>query len=135
MSEEKPKKKLKYVTLIWEKLPESVSYYVIPRMATEKIDRLMLKACHNNWLNSTAVNTDLADRDMVNRSLCRLLNLLTDPTAPWLNDEYRSEQADICRVNLDELAEMMGKWIPYKLDTSRPRTLPRSKLYRSGYLL
>lgn len=134
MSKEKPKKKLKYVTLIWEMLPESVSYYVIPREAIEKVDRQMLRACHNNWINATDVNTDNADRDTVNRSLCRLLNLLTDPAASWITDDYRMDQADACQVSVKELGEILGKWHEYKLDTEHPRTLPRSKLYRSGFL-
>lgn len=134
MSEEKPKKKLKYITLIWEELPEDVSYYVIPRLATEKADRQMLRACHNNWINGSGVNTDNAARDVVDRSLCRLLIILTDPAAEWITDTYRKDQAAGCRVGVKELGAMLGKWHRYKLDLEKPRTLPRSKLYRSGFL-
>ena len=131
----KKKKKLKYVTLIWEELPESISYYVIPRDEITKDDLRMLKACHNNWINSTAVDTTRADKDTVDRALCRLNNLLVDPSLDWLTDKYRDDQSDACGVSRKEFDEMLGKWFGFRLDTESPRTLPRSRLYRSGFLM
>ncbi len=133
-SESKPKRKLKYVTLMWEELPESVSIYVIPRLHIGKAEIKMLKACHNNWVGTNAVNTDRADKDTVNRSLCRLSNMLLDPSHAWITQDYRLDQADACGVGIAEFNALLGKWSGYKLGTDEPRTLPRSRLYRSGFV-
>ena len=135
MTDKKKKKKLKYVTLIWEELPENVSYYVIPSEAIDKVDLKMLKACHNNWINSVAVDSSRADKDTVDRALLRINNLLVDPTLEWLNDKYRDDQADSCGLTREEFDAVLGKWHDFKLDTESPRTLPRSRLYRSGFLM
>ena len=133
-SESKPKRKLKYVTLMWEELPESVSLYVIPRDHIGKEEIRMLKACHNNWIGTDAVNTDRADKDVVNRGLCRLNNMLVDPGLSWITQEYRVYQAAACGVSLMEFNALLGRWSGYRLDTDKPRTLPRSRLYRSGFV-
>jgi len=135
MTDKKKKKKLKYVTLVWEELPENISYYVIPREVVTKADIKMLKACHNNWINATAVDTTRADKETVDQALCTLNNILVDPSLEWINDKYRDEQAGYCGVTRKEFDEFVGKWNGYKLDTEGPRTLPRSRLYRSGFLM
>lgn len=131
----KKKKKLKYVTLVWEELPERISYFVIPQDMIAKEDIRMLEACHNNWINSTAVDTARADRDTVDRALCRINNMLVDPTLKWLTEKYREDQADACRVSREEFDGLLGKWHEFQIDTESPRTLPRSRLYRSGFLM
>lgn len=132
----KKKKKLKYVTLIWEELPENISYFVIPREYLTKEDLKMLKACHNNWINATAVDTTRADKATVDHALCRLNNLLVSPDHDWVKtDRYREEQAEASGVSLKEFDKLLGKWHGFKIDTENPRTIPRSKLYRSGFLM
>ncbi len=134
MTDKKKKKKLKYVTIIWEELPENISYYVVPREEVEKADLRMLKACHNNWINSTAVDTSRADKETVDRALVRINNMLMDPNLEWLTAEYRDEQADACGISRKEFDALLGKWFSYRLNTENPRTLPRSRLYRTGFL-
>lgn len=135
MTKKKPKKKLKFVTLIWEQLPEAVTFFIIPRSKITKDDLKMLKACHGNFVNSVSVNVDLADKETVNASLIRLLNMLEDPSADWLDDKYRDDQADGCNMTREDFDAIVGKWHSYKLDATEPRTIPRSKLYRSGFLM
>lgn len=131
----KKKKKLKYVTLLWEELPEAVSFYVIPRLLISKEDLRMLKACHNNMINSGSVDTSFADEGMVNQSLIRLSNILMDPDTEWVTDKYREDQAEACGMSREEFDDILGKWHDRKLSTGSPRTLPRSRLYKSGFLM
>ncbi len=135
MTDKEPKKKLKYITIIWEELPENVSYFVVPRSEITKEDLRMLKACHNNWLNATAVDTARADKKTIDRSLVRLNSILVNPELDWLSGKYRDEQAENCGLSREEFDELLGKWYSYRLNTDSPRTLPRSKLYRTGFLM
>ena len=135
MTDKEPKKKLKYITIIWEELPENVSYFVVPRSEITKEDLRMLKACHNNWLNATAVDTARADKKTIDRSLVRLNSILVNPELDWLSNKYRDEQAENCGLPREEFDELLGKWYSYRLNTDSPRTLPRSKLYRTGFLM
>ena len=54
------KRKLQYITLMWEELPESVSVFVIPRSAITKSDIKLLKACHSNYPGAESHKTSAA---------------------------------------------------------------------------
>jgi hypothetical protein len=129
----KKRRKHNYVTLIWEELPEDVKIFVIPREDIEKEDLLTLRTCHNNYLGSVSADTSRATKEEVDVALVRLLNMLTDPEAEWISDKYKADQAEQLDASLEELEEILGKWHKHLLDRNGPRTLPRSKMYRSGY--
>ena len=129
------KRKLKYVTLIWEELPESIKIFVIPRSAIDKPDIRMLRACHRNYVNAAGKFTELAKAEEIDVALIRLYNTLTDPDADWATDSYKDEQAEQLNMNRDEFNAIFGRWFQYEADSGKPKTLPRSKLYRSGFML
>jgi hypothetical protein len=129
------KRKLQYVTLIWEELPESIKLFVIPRSAMGKADIRMLRACHRNYINAVGKCTDLATAQEIDLALVTLFNLITDPTASWVTDRYRNEQAEQLDMERADFDSMFGQWHQFMVDSESPQTLPRSKMYRSGYLL
>jgi len=129
------KRKLKYVTLIWEELPESIKVFVIPTSDIEKPDVKMLRACHRNYVNAAGKYTELVKAELIDAALIRLYNLLTDPDADWITDGYRKEQAEQLDMSKAEFDELLGRWFQYRVESDKPMTLPRSKLYRSGFLL
>lgn len=128
------KRKLKYVTLLWEELPESMSVFVIPTSDIEKPDIAMLRACHNNYINAAGRFTELVKAEAIDAALIRILNLLTDPNASWITAEYKVEQAEQLDMGAKEFKKLFGRWFQHKVETGKPMTLPRSKLYRSGFL-
>ena len=132
---EKKKKKINYITLIWEEMPESISYYIVPRSEIDRPDLLMLKAAHDNFINAGSVNTDRADRDTVDWALCRLNNMIVDPELECWTDDYREEQAEYCKISREEFDELLGSWFKFKQDMHKPKTIPRSRLYRSGFFM
>jgi len=129
------KRKLKYVTLIWEELPESIKVFVIPTSDISKEEVAMLRACHRNYVNSASKFTELASAGEIDVALIRLTQLLTDPSAKWITDKYREEQAEQLYMDTVEFNKMLGRWFQYQVDSDKPKTLPRSKLYRSGFLM
>lgn len=129
------KKKLKYVTLIWEELPESIKVFVIPTSDIDKVDVKMLRACHRNYVNASGKFTGLVDASEIDAALIRLMNTLTDPDASWITDGYREEQAEQLDMTVEEFNGVLGRWFQHKVESEKPMTLPRSKLYRSGFLL
>ena len=129
------KRKLKYVTLIWEELPESMKVFIIPTSDIDKTDSLMLRACHMNYVNSIGRFTDLVNADVIDEALIRLMNMLTDPNANWINEEYKGKQANQLDLNKPEVEKLFGRWFKYMTEPGAPMTLPRSKMFRSGYLM
>jgi hypothetical protein len=128
------KRKLQYITLMWEELPESVSVFVIPRSAITKADIKMLRACHLNYAGSVSHNTSAAEPLEIDRSLCRLNNIVLDPSHDWVNKMYIKSESDQLNISTDDFSEILGKWHQFKVDVEKPCTLPRSKFYKSGYL-
>jgi hypothetical protein len=129
------KRKLQYVTLIWEELPESIKLFVIPRSALRKADIRMLRACHRNYINAVGKYTELATAKEIDVALITLFNLVTDPDASWVTDNYRNEQAEQLDMERRDFDSMFGQWHQFMVDSDAPQTIPRSKMYRSGYLL
>jgi len=128
------KRKLQYVTLLWEELPETIHVLVIPRSAIEKGDIRMHKACHCNYINSAAHVTEFAKPKEIDRSLVLLLNMLLNPNETWINKAYIDEQADQLGMTKSEFKGYLGRWYEFRIDQGKPMTLPRSKMYRSGML-
>ena len=82
---EKKKRKLQYVTLIWEELPTDIKIFVIPRSELRKEDIAMLKACHRNYVGATGRFTELvSSTQSIDRSLILLHNKITNPDADWI---------------------------------------------------
>jgi len=128
------KRKLQYVTLLWEELPEEIRIFVIPRSEMDKADLRMLRACHLNYLGAAGKYTEHAESREIDIALVRILNMLTDPDASYLSENYRAEQAEQLDMDIDSFNELVGSWKRFELDCDSPRTIPRSKMYRSGYL-
>lgn len=124
----KNKKRLNYVTLLWDELPESGSVFVIPRVFISKADIKTLKACNNVYISGYG-----ALKEHENYELLRLSSMIVDPENKWVNDSYKSDLKRDLRISDNEVDELVGKWYPFKLDMDKPRTIPRSKLFRSGY--
>jgi len=132
---EKKKRKLQYVTLIWEELPTDIKIFVIPRSELRKEDIAMLKACHRNYVGATGRFTELvSSTQSIDRSLILLHNKITNPDADWITKSYIKDQADQLHMDPDEFDDIFGSWYRFRVDSEKPKTLPRSKMYRSGYL-
>lgn len=131
---EKKKRKLQYITLMWEQLPEEVNIFIVPREAIEKPDIKMLRACHRNYIGAASHNTTSAEPIEIDRALCRLNNMVLDPSLEWINKIYVKSEADQLNISMKEFAKIIGKWHEFKVDSEIPCTLPRSKFYRSGFL-
>ena len=82
----------------------------------------------NEWLRSAAEPLE------IDRSLCRLNNIVLDPSHDWVNKMYIKSEADQLNNSTDDFSEILGKWHQFKVDVEKPCTLPRSKFYKSGYL-
>lgn len=128
------KKKIKYVTLIWERLPESISIFIIPRKAISKNDLKILKACHLNYINSASAYTDLIkDRSFIEESLLTLCDYVSN--TDLIDDEYLELLTKDRGIGKKELEKRFGKWAKYEKNDDQPFILPRSKFYRSGIFL
>jgi hypothetical protein len=128
------KRKLQYITLIWEELPECVKIFIIPRSKIEKKEIRMLRACHRNYINAAGRFTELASAADIDKALVTVLNMITDPEASWITDEYIQHQADQLNVDRKDFMKIFGKWSEFEIVSERPHTIPRSKMYRSGFL-
>lgn len=129
------KKKHNYVTLIWEEVPENIKIFIIPRSNIDEDDKLMLRACHNNYINSSSMDTSRAPEEFVDKSLSRLSDMLADPKGNWVDESYVEMRASELNITKSEFIKFFGKWQKYMIETSAPYTLPRSKLYRSGFMM
>lgn len=130
----KGKKKLNYITIVWEELPDDLSFYVIPSSQINSEDLQMLKACHNNWIGSSYTDTKLANKEEIDKSLVRLHCMLSKSEESWFTDQYKSDIAENMGIDLDELDGLIGSWSEFKLSTEHPIVLPRSRFYRTGYM-
>ena len=118
--EKKKKKKIKYVTLIWEELPESISIYLIPRRLINRDDAKMLNMCHNRYINTEPIIVDGITAAEITSALCRLNNILIDPKLDWIDDQYKHEQAEYCNMPYDAFCSVLGKWNKFKIDRTNP---------------
>lgn len=132
----KKKKELKYVTLIWEEIPESIRIYVIPKSEITSTDQKALRACHLNYIGADGLYTGLVDdKSLIESSLVRLSNYLVDPDAGWINEGYIEKASEEIGVDKDEMSKIIGKWHSFQVTGDKPFIAPRSKVYRSGHLM
>jgi len=130
------KKKLQYVTLMWEELPEAIKIFVIPRSDIKKEDIKMLRACHGNYINAVGVDTTRASKEEVDHSLVRLYTMIRDPESEYIQRaDDRLREAEGANMELDEFEALLGVWHHLEIETESPCALPRSKFYRTGLLM
>jgi len=134
MSKKVKSKKPKYIFLIWMALPEDFELYAIPYNETTAEDRKMLRMCHNQYINTQLSPSDYDPAD-IDRALAMLSDKLTDTSRDWVDDEHINRQADEVGIDVDEYRSEIGAWYKYKLDREKPKTIPRSRVIVSGFVM
>lgn len=134
MTKKVKSKKPKYIFLIWMALPEDFDLYAIPYNETTAEDRKMLKMCHNQFINTELRPSDYDPAD-IDRALAMLSNKLTDASKDWVTDDHIEKEAGYSGMDLLEFKKHFGCWYKYKLDMERPKTIPRSKVIVSGFVM
>ena len=134
----KKNKPPKYALLVWACLPEDVEMYLIPLEGIEKRQKLWLRRCHGNYINSAATtfNGDYT-QEQIDEALAMVNEMIGDPDAEWLkkDTEYFARQAKAYEMTAEELRELYGAWHPHKLSLVKPKTIPRARLVYSGFIM
>jgi hypothetical protein len=132
------KKKPKHALLIWNEIPEKVSYFLIPLEDLEKTQRAWLRRCHGNYVNAagTTFNGKFTQKQ-IDKALIMICEMVQDPNADWLvNDpEYYERQAKQYKMDVDEFTNLHGSWFGYKIRLNKPAIIPRCRLVESGIYL
>lgn len=127
-------KKPKYIFLVWMALPEDFELYAIPYNETTAEDRKMLKMCHDQYINTELSPSDYNPAD-IDRALAMLSDKLTDTSKDWFDDDHLKRQAADVGINANEYKSHIGSWHKHKLDRKKPKTIPRSKVIVSGFVM
>lgn len=127
-------KKPKYIFLIWMALPEDFDLYAIPYNETTAEDRKMLRMCHGQFINTALQPSDYDPAD-IDRALAMLNDKLEDTTKDWCDDEHMKRQAAEVGIDADEYKSHIGAWHKHKLDMKKPKTIPRSRVIVSGFVM
>lgn len=134
----KKKKKPKYALLVWAMFPEQIDYYLIPLLELSKEERRWLRRCHGNYLNAakTTYNGDFTE-DEIDEALTMVNELLADSKADWLENQpnYFKEQAEKRGMKARQFRKLYGSWQQYKLDLTKPKTIPHARVVQSGFFL
>jgi hypothetical protein len=134
----KKKKSPKHVFLVWTCFPEYVDMYLIPLEGLEKREKLWLRRCHGNLINAsdTVFNGDYT-QEQIDEALTMVSALISNPNAEWLakDPEYFERQAESYKMSVEEFTDLYGSWHEHKLELVKPKTLPRARLIRSGFIM
>jgi len=95
----------------------------------------MLRMCHGKYVNTVIEGDGKFSVEDIERSLTILSDRLVDPSADWITDKYIKEQAENAGIEVDVYRNIVGSWRGHKLDMSTPKTLPRSKVFVSGFVM
>lgn len=126
-------KKPKYILLIWMALPEDFDLYAIPYNETTAEDRKMLRMCHGQFIN-TVLKPSGYDSADVDRALAILSDKIV-ASKEWIDEEYMDKRSEEMGIKAEEYQDQIGSWYKYKLDMKNPKTIPRSKVIVSGFVM
>ena len=133
------KKPPRYILLVWEQLPEMVDFYLIPREDLNDEDISVMRRCHGNYIGTDTVENDHGGKhtkEEIDMALTAISEMLLDPSADYVNGEYLERAAKQLEMSVPDFEEnVMGKLISYKLDMTRARVIPRSRIVRTGYVM
>ena len=134
----KKKKPPKYALLIWEIIPEKTEFYLLPLSELTKKEHVWLKRCHGNFINQDSTTyKGKSSAERIDEALTMVNELIADPHASWLKEQpgYFKEQADRRGMKTLEFKSLYGAWHDYKIEFSKPKTIPRARIVHSGFFL
>jgi len=133
----KKKNSPRHVLLIWEWFSNESDLYLIPLEELDKRQRLWLRRCHGNYVNAggTTFNGDFT-QEQIDESLAMVTELLGDPNSEWLkNDpEYFERQSKSFNMDIEDFKKLYGSWSGYKIAQAKPKTIPRARVVKSGFM-
>ncbi len=133
ISREKVNKKIKHVLLMWNTKDEDINCYLIPLQEIKKEQRNWLRRCHKNYINSSGTTFNGPfEEEQINYAVMIVHELIADPEAKWLPQNYFKKQAKQFGVSSKEFKSMYGSWKKYQLNLAIPKTIPQCKIVQSG---
>ena len=142
MSDEgdKGRKRLSWITLIWEKIPEGVDIFIIPVNEISNREKRWLRLVNGRHIaKRDTVGMSITHPEDVAIAFSNVMRMIySDGRLPWPYDEIvhniQNFDESVPREALDEeivRVKKFGKWFKYKISEGA-KTLPRSRLYISG---
>ena len=132
----KKKKPPKYALLIWEVMPERTEFYLLPIDKLTSDEKKWLRRCHANFIGNDIVtyNDEFSEQE-IDAALTMVSELLADPHADWLRRQpgYFKEQAKKRGMKTLEFQALYGSWRDYRIDLTKPKTIPRARIVNSGF--